>query len=135
MEAFDMIDKGNDGYVTLEELKAFMELVGDPRSENEVREIMDQARDVDASSQPVLTPTDFMGIMAEAEFYHLFRDVFASLDKEDSGFVRASEINRVLAGVRDLISDDRNSIIDQMDDDLLIDYQTFSRMMLGTSLI
>jgi calmodulin/calcium-binding protein CML len=75
-----------------------------------------------------------MGIMAEADFYHLFKDTFASLDKYNSGFVKASELDRVLCGMRDLISDDRKSIIDVDDKDMMIDYEQFSKMLLGTTL-
>jgi calmodulin len=72
-----------------------------------------------AHSRSVLSLEDFLGIMAEAEFYHLFRDTFAALDKDDSGYVRAGDLDRVLSGVRDLISDDRKSIIDVEDKDML----------------
>jgi len=72
---------------------------------------------------------------AEAEFYHLFLDIFASLDEQGSGFVNARDLDRVLCGVRDLISDDRKSVIDVDDKDMLIDYEQFARMLLGTTLI
>ena len=78
---------------------------------------------------------DFEGLWAEAEFYNLFRDVFSTLDTQNSGFVKAGDLDRVLAGVRDLISDDHKSLIDVEDADVLIDYERFSRMLLGTALI
>ena len=53
--------------------------------------------------------------MAEAEFYNLFLETFRALDKMDTGYVRAADLDRVLCGVRDLITDDRNSIIDVED--------------------
>jgi hypothetical protein len=43
------------------------------------------------------------------------------LDTDDTGFVKNADLQRVLNGVRDLISDDRKSIIDVEDDDMLID--------------
>mmetsp|Transcript_15400 Transcript_15400/g.27962 ORF Transcript_15400/g.27962 Transcript_15400/m.27962 type:complete len:81 (+) Transcript_15400:286-528(+) len=76
--------------------------------------------------------TEFIGIMAEAEFYHLFRDTFKAIDKQDSGYLKARDLDRVLCGMRDLISDDRKSIIDVEDEDMLIDYEQFSKMLLGT---
>lgn len=72
--------------------------------------------------------------MAEAEFYYLFRDLFGQLDTNDSGFVKAHQLDRVLCGVRDLISDDRKSVIDVEDKDMLIDYEQFCRMLLGSDL-
>lgn len=65
----------------------------------------------------------------------MFLDIFASLDKQDSGFVKARELDQALCGVRDLISDDRKSVIDVDDRDMLIDYEQFARMLLGTTLI
>ena len=65
--------------------------------------------------------------------FHVFlKDTFSSLDKEKTGFVQAGKLDKVLYGLRDLISDDRMSIIDVDDKDMLIDYETFSRMMIGT---
>ena len=90
-------------------------------------------------------------------FRPLFTDTFSSLDKDKTGYVQAGKLDKVLdgkdccnerrhirshlchllvrtlfLGLRDLISDDRMSIIDVDDKDMLIDYETFSRMMIGT---
>jgi calmodulin/calcium-binding protein CML len=99
-------------------------------------------------NRPIMAKQDFMGLMAEAEFYNLFRDIFSSLDQQQSGFVKAKELDRVLCGVRDLVSDNarnsnarsssrnsRKSIIDVDDDEMLIDYEKFSRMLLGSTLL
>jgi hypothetical protein len=42
--------------------------------------------------------TEFIGIMAEAEFYHLFR---MAIDKKDSGYLKARDLDRVLCSMRD----------------------------------
>ena len=76
---------------------------------------------------------DFMGIMAEAEFYNLFEDTFRSIDTDKTGFVKASDLVRVLDGMQGLISDERASIIDVEEKDMMIDYEEFSLMMLGTT--
>ena len=81
-----------------------------------------------------ITKEDFFGLMAESETYQLFIDTFKTLDPNDSGFVRAKDLDRILCGVRDLISDDRKSIIDVEDMEMMVDYEQFSRMLLGTSL-
>ena len=82
----------------------------------------------------IITEQDFTGLMAEVEIYHLFLDTFKAMDTQNSGFVRAKDLDRVLCGIRDLISDDRNSIIDVEDQEMMVDYEQFSRMLLGTSL-
>jgi calmodulin len=77
---------------------------------------------------------EFMGVMAEAEFFYLFLDTFNALDKDNTGFVCAADLDRVLCGMRDLISQDQMSIIDVEDKDMLVDYEQFSRMMFGAKL-
>jgi len=81
-----------------------------------------------------ITKEDFFGLMAESETYQLFIDTFKTLDPHDSGFVRTKDLDTILCGVRDLISDDRKSIIDVVDEDMMVDYEQFSRMLLGTKL-
>jgi len=81
-----------------------------------------------------ITKEDFFGLMAESEMYQLFIDTFKTLDPHDSGFVRTKDLDAILCGVRDLISDDRKSIIDVVDEDMMVDYEQFSRMLLGTKL-
>lgn len=134
LDTFALIDADNDGTVSLLELKRALESVGEVWTEDEYKELIGTSQDQSKGSS-TLTETDFMGIMAEAEFYYLFRDMFAELDTNDTGFVRAKDLDRILCGVRDLISDDRYSIIDIEDDEMLVDYDQFSRMLLGTSLI
>ncbi|KAL7581532.1 hypothetical protein ACA910_022098 [Epithemia clementina (nom. ined.)] len=140
-ETFDLIDQDRSGEITLLELKRVMESVGDHKTDEELMVLISESVKTTPSaatsttSLPSLNKQDFMGIMAEAEFYYLFRDIFRSLDPQDSGFVKARDLDRVLSGTRDLISDDHKSIIDMGEDDedldMLIDYEQFSRMLLG----
>jgi Ca2+-binding EF-hand superfamily protein len=148
-EIFALMDVNGDGCLELNELKRLLDSIGDISSEElkSVLQVNDKNDDDCANADPkaidvencvgpgVMTYEDYMGIMAEAEFYYLFRDIFASLDVQGSGYVKASDLDRVLCGVRDLISDDRKSVIDVDDKDMLIDYEQFSRMLLGTTLI
>ena len=56
------------------------------------------------------------------------------LDVHKTGYVSAGSLDRALCGVRDLISDDRMSIIDTEDMDMQVDYETFANMLLGKPL-
>jgi len=132
-DVFAIIDKSRDGEISLLELERFMSSVGEVKSDAELQAVIANSLQ-NLDGKKVITKQDFMGIMAEADFYHLFKDTFASLDKYNSGFVKASELDRVLCGMRDLISDDRKSIIDVDDKDMMIDYEQFSKMLLGTTL-
>ena len=151
-DIFHIMDINKDGCIEVYELQHLMDSIGEPLMVQESMLVgasgcsdtgpssatTSTAASVNADtcvSQGGMTYEDFMGLMAEAEFYYLFRDIFASLDVEDSGYVKARDLDRILCGVRDLISDDRKSIIDVEDKDMLIDYEQFSRMLLGTTLL
>jgi calmodulin len=134
VEAFNLVDTNGDGGISMRELQAVMETIGEEKSEDEVNEIIPHGYTEGANGEDVMSLQDFIGIMAEVEFYYLFRDVFASLDKRNAGFVKAADLDRVLCGVRDLISDDRHSIIDVEDKEMSIDYEQFTRMLLGLTL-
>jgi len=156
-DAFTMIDIDGDGAVTLTEMRKAMDSVDESITNEDLLQVFqdrgyDSKNDSEDSGvvngdggggdgvnndddeQQSMTYQDFMGIMAEADLYYLFRDTFQALDTRDSGFVRAKDLDRVLCGVRDLISDDRKSIIDVEDKDILIDYEQFSQMLLGKAL-
>merc|ERR1712238_283187 len=102
------------------------------RSQRE--DFLEMFRLIDTGGNEVITQTEFMGVMAEAEFYYLFLDTFEMLDVNKTGYVAAGDLDRVLCGVRDLISDDRMSIIDTKDMDMQIDYETYADMLLGKPL-
>ena len=136
VQAFRLIDADGDGDIELIELKRVEESIGEDKTDEELAQMIAKgSRRTQLDARSVISLEDFLGIMAEAEFYHLFRDIFAALDKDDTGYVKAKEMCRVLKGVRDLISDDRSrTIIDVEDEEMLIDYEQFSRMLLGSTL-
>lgn len=130
-DAFRLIDESGDGEISLVELKRVLTSIGDDKTDVELQNMIVAAGSDHVDAHSTMTYADFMGIMAEAEFYHLFRDVFSSLDSRGTGFVKAADLDRVLCGMRDLISDDRKSIIDVEDVEMLVDYEQFTRMLLG----
>ena len=140
---FTLIDASGDGEIQLSELKLVMDSAGESQTDQELLDLMDAGHcDVETNTcddevVPALAFQDYMGIMAEAEFYYLFREIFSTLDPEDTGFVQAKQLNNMLEGIRDLVSEGstQTMAIDMDDDDMLIDYEQFSRMLLGTSLI
>ena len=123
-DLFKIIDGSGDGIISILELRRAMESVGEGRSDEELREMINNANpNIDGNE--AINFTEFMGVMAEAEFYYLFLDTFQMLDVNNTGFVSAGDLDRVLGGVRDLISDDRMSIIDTEDMDMQV--RQFSR--------
>ena len=126
-EVFVLIDQNDDGSVQQSEL---LKVVNSLSSDENAVSFVD-GFDVDQS----LTKEEFLAIMAEAEFYNLFVNTFNTLDVYNSGFVRGSDINRILKGINDLISDENFSLIQEVGgDDNLINYEQFTKMLLGTKL-
>jgi len=132
-EVFRLIDISGDGKISIGELNAVLKTVdgGKERQTGDIAEMINKA-DPSVDGNTEIDYNEFMGVMAEAEFYYLFKDTFATLDKSGSGYIMAYKIESILGGLRDLISDDRKSIIDVEDKDMLVDYDTFSKMMIGT---
>eukprot|EP00562_Extubocellulus_spinifer_P004452 CAMPEP_0178529646 /NCGR_PEP_ID=MMETSP0696-20121128/32440_1 /TAXON_ID=265572 /ORGANISM="Extubocellulus spinifer, Strain CCMP396" /LENGTH=654 /DNA_ID=CAMNT_0020161367 /DNA_START=147 /DNA_END=2111 /DNA_ORIENTATION=- len=127
---YELIDNDNDGLVSVLELKRALESVGTERSDEEIFDMINKANPaIDGNTE--ISEADFMGVMAEAEFYYLFMETFSSLDKNNIGFLKASDLDQVLCGMRDLVSNDRKSIIDVDDQDMLINYEQFAKMLLG----
>jgi len=132
-DLFHIIDTSGDGFISILELRRAMESVGEERSDAEVFEMINNANP-DINGNTEISKKEFMGVMAEAEFHDLFLDTFEMLDVNNTGFVSAGDLDRVLCGVRDLISDDRMSIIDTDDMDMQVDYETYADMLLGKPL-
>mmetsp|Transcript_19156 Transcript_19156/g.46253 ORF Transcript_19156/g.46253 Transcript_19156/m.46253 type:complete len:686 (-) Transcript_19156:74-2131(-) len=133
-DAFKLIDEDGDKEITLIELKRLLSSIGEERTDQELLEVIGSTHLDGMDDKKVMTIEDFTGLMAEAEIYYLFLDTFRAMDPSDTGFVRAKDLDRVLCGVRDLISDDRRSIIDVDDTEMMVDYEQFSRMLLGSAL-
>lgn len=133
-DAFRLVDEDGDGEITLVELRRIMDSIGEERTDQELLDLIEKSHFSAMGGKKIITEEDFTGIMAEVEIYYLFLDTFTALDSNNTGFVRAKDLDRVLCGVRDLISDDRHSIIDVVDKEMMVDYEQFSRMLLGLSL-
>lgn len=134
-DAFKLIDEDKSEQINLRELRRVMESIGEEKSDAELLDVIERRNYAPwQDDTKTITKEDFFGLMAESETYQLFIDTFKMLDPNDTGFVRAKDLDRILCGVRDLISDDRKSIIDVEDMEMMVDYEQFSRMLLGTSL-
>jgi len=131
-DVFKIIDYSHDQKISLLEMKRFMESIGENRTDDELKDIMKKSHPA-INTDSSITYDEFMGVMAEAEFYYLFTETFNVLDKRDSGFVRAGDLDRVLCGMQNLLFNDKTTVMVVEDMDMLIDYEQFSRMLLGAS--
>jgi calmodulin len=136
VDVFNMADVTKSGTINLLEMRRFMEGARKQRSDDELIEIINKANPSADGSKlgKGISLNEFMGVMAEAEFYYLFTETFQELDRDNTGYVRAGDLDEVLEGVRYLITEDRKSIIDVEDQDVQVDYEQFARMLLGAAL-
>ena len=157
IDVFQMADVHQRGTISLLEMRRFMESARknvqytDDELLDIIRKANPESMDTDESitssgvgGDPNNTESDFgttgitlnefLGVMAEAEFYYLFTETFQELDQSNTGYVRAGDLDEVLDGVRFLITDDRKSIIDVEDQDVQVDYEQFAKMLLGAAL-
>eukprot|EP00980_Cylindrotheca_fusiformis_P028714 scaffold22639_cov105-Cylindrotheca_fusiformis.AAC.8 len=133
-DVFNIVDVHRRGRISLLELKKFLISAKEAKTDIELTEMIHLANPT-MDGDTYITREEFMGVMAEAEFYNLFKETFQELDQENTGFVRAGDLDSVLGGVRDLIGDKQHtSIIDIDDKDMLVDYEQFSKMLLGAAL-
>eukprot|EP00519_Triparma_laevis_P015030 CAMPEP_0182491148 /NCGR_PEP_ID=MMETSP1321-20130603/726_1 /TAXON_ID=91990 /ORGANISM="Bolidomonas sp., Strain RCC1657" /LENGTH=456 /DNA_ID=CAMNT_0024693407 /DNA_START=570 /DNA_END=1936 /DNA_ORIENTATION=- len=87
---FEIIDGGDreDGTISILDLKRTMESIGRTNTDDELRNMINKANPmIDGNTE--LKYSEFLGMMAEAEFYYLFVDTFNALDRYNSGYVRA----------------------------------------------
>jgi Ca2+-binding EF-hand superfamily protein len=142
-EVFSIVDVNKSGKISLLEMRRFMDSAREKKSNDELLGMIARANpplfhDDDNNNNNNedygISRDEFMGVMAEAEFYNLLTETFQELDKDSTGYVRAGDLDEVLGGVRDLISHEQTSIIDVEDKDMLVDYEQFSRMLLGAAL-
>jgi Ca2+-binding EF-hand superfamily protein len=99
--AYNLIDLDGDREITLMEFWQLMDSIGEGKSDEELMSLIETSHQ-EMDVQQVITYPDFMGLMAEAKFYHLFLNTFLALDTQDSGYVCTKNLDRVLCGVWDL---------------------------------
>jgi len=135
-DVFNIVDVYHEGRVSLLEMQKFMASAQKKKSDKELQEMIDRVNPREGKeANTAITREEFMGLMAEAEFYNLFKETFQELDFENSGYVRAGDLDEVLGGVRDLIAEKKHSsIIDDGDMDMLVDYDQYTKMLLGAAL-
>ena len=87
-----------DGQISIFELKKFLESIGEKHSEEELREMINKANPM-VDGNVVLEWGEFLGMMAESEFYYLFLETFKVLDIHNSGFIKRGELKQRLDGI------------------------------------
>ncbi|CAL4248585.1 unnamed protein product [Meganyctiphanes norvegica] len=132
-EAFSMIDKDNDGIVTIRELGTVMGSLGQNHTEGELLKMINE---VDKDGDETMNFPEFLFAMTTKDTVspsgEEIREAFKEFDMDGNGFISTSEFRYVINTLGDIISDEEvNGIIQEVDinGDGKIDYEEFVKMM------
>ncbi|CAL8068261.1 unnamed protein product [Calicophoron daubneyi] len=119
MEAFQLIDKNNDGYITADDLNSTCRTLGMGLSAAEVEKGVDV---LSLRSKPLITVADFIKIigrtLSSRRGEEYLSQIFRFFDRSDTGKINAEELaSRLSAVVRPTTVEEANLILDNVDRD------------------
>jgi len=116
-EAFKLFDSDGDGVITHEEVKALITKIGGNMSDAEAKALVSKA-DKDSNKGIDFTEFALLWEALHGEAENEFRDKFAKLDIDNSGYITKEEMLEVVAsGVTGPKADEAKAAIDQLDVD------------------
>lgn len=118
-EAFGLFDKDGDGSITSVELGTVMRSLGQNPTEEELQDMINE---VDADGNGTIDFEEFLAMMAKkmstAGSDEEIREAFKVFDKDDDGFISASELRSVMANLGETLSDiEIDEMIREADED------------------
>lgn len=133
-QAFSLFDKNGDGKINTKELRTVMESLGENPTEAELKEMISE---VDTDGSGTIEWSEFLKMMKERKKEEEFneeelRDVFKVFDKDNSGFISASELKEVSSKLgRNLTDEDVKEMMKEtdLDEDGKISYEEFVKLM------
>ncbi|KAK7345922.1 hypothetical protein VNO77_16538 [Canavalia gladiata] len=133
-EAFALFDKDGDGSVTVEELATFIRSLEQNPTEEELQDMINE---VDANGNGIIEFFEFLNLMAsqtkETDVEEDLREAFKVFDKDQNGYISASELRHVMINLGEKVSGEE---VEQMikevdlDGDGLVNYDEFVKMMI-----
>lgn len=133
-QAFSLFDKNGDGKINTKELGTVMESLGENPTEAELKEMISE---VDTDGSGTIEWSEFLKMMKERKKEEEFNeeelsDVFKVFDKDNSGFISASELKEVSSKLgRNLTDEDVKEMMKEtdLDEDGKISYEEFVKLM------
>ena len=96
-EAFDILDKDKDGYITIKELKQIMKNLGQAATEAELQYMINE---VDINGSGTIDFREFLGIMMkkmkETDNEDELIEVFKIFDTDGNGLINSNELLNVM---------------------------------------
>jgi len=134
-EAFGLFDKDGDGTITSKELTLVMRGLGQNPTEEEVRSMI---AEVDSDGNGSIEFPEFLVLIANKlrteDVRDELKDAFKVFDKNNDGYLSATELREVLQTLGDRMTDDDVDELIQAADtngDGRVDYEEFVSMMMN----
>ena len=96
-QAFDIMDRNQDGVITVDDLAAVMRAIGQSPTH---QELQDMIREVDADGNENIDFTEFLALMSrqmrQSDIEDELREAFRVFDRDGDGFITAQELRSLL---------------------------------------
>ena len=129
--AFMAIDKDKSGAISAEELKAVMEMVGQPATDEQVESMISNA---DCDENGKVEFPEFAKMMQKLMREQQIREAFQALDSDGSGKITVDKLKEIMrAAGADIGEDQIDEMIKQADSDGdgSVNYEEFLKVMGG----
>ncbi|XP_041020610.1 calmodulin-like protein 11 isoform X2 [Juglans microcarpa x Juglans regia] len=131
-EAFCLVDKDSDGYITMEELATIIQSFNENPTKEEVRDMIGE---VDADGNGTIDFEEFLNIMARKMKVRTeeLKEAFKVFDRDQDGYISANELRHVMMNLGERLTDEEaEQMIKEadLDGDGQVSYEEFARMMM-----
>ena len=96
-QAFDIMDRNQDGVITVDDHAAVMRAIGQSPTH---QELQDMIREVDADGNENIDFTEFLALMSrqmrQSDIEDELREAFRVFDRDGDGFITAQELRSLL---------------------------------------
>lgn len=132
-EAFELIDKNNDGEITLDELRNFFNGLGDKMTDADLQDMINEA---DVEGNGSITFDGFMALMnRKLRSEHVEEEIietFKKFDQDNNGLIGPEDIYNLLQNFnQDITISEAEEMIRNIDidDDGMVNYKEFVKMI------
>ncbi|CAL9104645.1 unnamed protein product [Musa textilis] len=131
---FCLFDKNGDGCITFEELSTVIKSLGLKPNEAEVHKMIGE---IDANGNGTIEFQEFLNLMAsklnqETDSEDELREAFKVFDKDQNGFISATELRNVMISLGEKLTDEEAAQMIReadLDGDGQVNFEEFVKMM------